>query len=348
MKKIYLLIALIGGAFTSKAQDLHFSQFWAAPMNINPALTGSSSSDIRAISLYRTQWRAISEPYNTIGVTADAMLPPKRAKNDFWGGGINFNSDKSGLSQASLTQGNLSLAYHKILDNRQTNVFSVGFMTGFGQRAINYQNLTWDSQYNGVRFDPTLPTNETLSDRNTLMYVDLSAGINWLYEISKHARLSIGGSMFHLNRPNLSFTRIEEDKQSFRYTLNANLQILSKKYSNTSFLPSLLYMQQGPQRLINAGGAIRYRLQDRSKYTGYASETAIAFGAFYRLQDAAYLNFRVEYGDFSAGLAYDVNVSGLSVATNGRGGMELMVRYTKSIYGSGRNNPKAGLKFVQE
>jgi len=64
IKKLLLLSVFFGKVVM--AQDSHFSQFWANPLHLNPALTGNSFADMRIISNYRTQWKAVAEPYNTI------------------------------------------------------------------------------------------------------------------------------------------------------------------------------------------------------------------------------------------------------------------------------------------
>ena len=52
MKKNILAILLVFAVVTAKAQDPNFSQFFASPLTINPALTGNSNSDNLAINAY--------------------------------------------------------------------------------------------------------------------------------------------------------------------------------------------------------------------------------------------------------------------------------------------------------
>jgi type IX secretion system PorP/SprF family membrane protein len=344
MRKTLLFISL-GISLSLSAQDYHFSQFWSAPLNINPASAGVHGGDIRVISNYRTQWAAVSpEPYKTIGASFDMMIPPRKAARDFWGIGVNFNNDKAGVGNLRTTQGNLSLSYSKPL-SRNSNLISLGVQIGGGSRAIDYSGFSWDAQYNGVAYDPALSTNEPLAAGISTSYLDFSGGVLWSFCPTKNFRLNSGLSLYHINRPELSFTGAK-DAQSMRLTYHGSAQIISKKFSGTSVIPAVLYMQQGPQRLLNAGLGVRYRLQDRSKYTGYESETAIYVGAFYRLQDAAYIVMRLDYGDFGFGVSYDLNVSNLTVASNGRGGLELMLIFNKSLFHNNRNNPKLPLRFV--
>lgn len=179
MKKIFLslLSALFLG--TSYAQDLHFSQYLTSPLNLNPALTGVMNEDLSHFHNYRNQWKSVSaEPYRTISAAVDGTLPPKRKTNDFFGLGLVVNSDKAGASQLSVNQANLSLSYNKMLVPGSGGMLSLGFQGGVGQRSMSYDGLTWDKQYNGVRYDPTLSSEESPIG-SSLSYLDVSFGADW-------------------------------------------------------------------------------------------------------------------------------------------------------------------------
>ena len=50
-----LIITLVIGS-ELKAQDIHFSQFYNAPLTVNPALTGRIPGSYRVVINYRNQW----------------------------------------------------------------------------------------------------------------------------------------------------------------------------------------------------------------------------------------------------------------------------------------------------
>jgi type IX secretion system PorP/SprF family membrane protein len=348
MKKIFTIAFVSALYFGSlQAQDMHFSQYLTSPLNLNPALTGVMNEDIRGVVNYRNQWRSVSaEPYRTISASVDGTLPPKRKTNDFFGMGLVVNSDKAGASQLSINQANLSISYNKLLAPASGGMLSMGFQGGVGQRSMSYDALTWDKQYNGVRYDPTLSSGESAIG-SSLTYVDLSAGLNWSQTFGKNFRLSTGASLWHFNRPSISLSKIAEDPLYMKVGFNAIGQYTLRNRPGTSILPSIVYFQQGTQRLLNVGAAWRYRLVEQSRYTGWVSETALVAGVYYRLQDAAFINVRIDYLDFSFGVNYDFNVSTLQVASSSRGGMELCLMYKKALLQKQRYNPKNGLKFVQ-
>src|SRR4051812_45005783 len=80
------------------AQDIHFSQFNASPINLNPALAGVFDGDYRFAGNYRNQWLAIPVPYKTYSLSTDMKLPYKIGKGAL-GAGILFNTDKAGDSE---------------------------------------------------------------------------------------------------------------------------------------------------------------------------------------------------------------------------------------------------------
>jgi type IX secretion system PorP/SprF family membrane protein len=348
MKKIFTIV-FSSALFLSNsyAQDMHFSQYLTSPLNLNPALTGVMNEDIRISSNYRNQWKSVSaEPYTTISAAVDGTLPPKRKTNDFFGLGLVVNSDKAGASQLSINQANLSLSYNKLLVPGSGGMLSLGFQGGAGQRSMTYDALTWDKQYNGVRYDPALSSGESPIG-SSLTYVDVSFGANWSQTFGKNFRLSTGASLWHINKPSISLSKVANDPLYMKVGFNAVGQYTLPSRPGTSIMPSVVYFQQGTQRLLNVGAAWRYRLVEQSRYTGWVSETALVAGIYYRLQDATFINVRIDYLDFSFGVNYDFNISTLQVASSSRGGMEFCLMYKKALLQKQRYNPKNGLKFVQ-
>jgi hypothetical protein len=103
MKKIFLLaISAVVLSFTQvKAQDIHFSQYYASPLTLNPALTGLINGDFRAVANYRGQWFSIpttsaAAPYNTYQGSFDASVFRKKLKNSGLGLGAMFYADEAG------------------------------------------------------------------------------------------------------------------------------------------------------------------------------------------------------------------------------------------------------------
>ena len=78
---LYLpLLLLAGGA--ARAQDLHFSQFFEAPLLRNPSLAGIFNGDVRVQMVYRDQWNSFTNAYRTGSLNAEYKMPIGKG-NDF-------------------------------------------------------------------------------------------------------------------------------------------------------------------------------------------------------------------------------------------------------------------------
>src|SRR5271155_4959484 len=80
------------------AQDIHYSQFYASPLTLNPALTGVNDCRYRLSIMYRNQWSSIPAPYVTPSISFDInSLAPKLMKNaGVLSAGLLIYDDKSG------------------------------------------------------------------------------------------------------------------------------------------------------------------------------------------------------------------------------------------------------------
>ena len=126
MRKLSILYFLLNVLITS-AQDIHFSQFNAAPLDLNPANNGLFDGDYRFILNHRNQWSSITLPYNTYSGSFDMVLPTdqwkiKNLPTGIWGAGIVFNDDKSGDGQLNLIEAKVSLSYTQKI-NKDSSMF---------------------------------------------------------------------------------------------------------------------------------------------------------------------------------------------------------------------------------
>ena len=79
MKKILsTLTVCVVMAGVSTAQDPNFSQFFASPLTLNPALTGKFDGVYRVAGNYRDQWPTINNAFVTKTVSFDAGILKNR------------------------------------------------------------------------------------------------------------------------------------------------------------------------------------------------------------------------------------------------------------------------------
>ncbi len=69
MKKT-LFIFLVFLKLNAFSQDPEFSQYYAAPLYLNPAFTGTTN-DHRFIANYRNQWPSVAQGYTTTAFSYD-------------------------------------------------------------------------------------------------------------------------------------------------------------------------------------------------------------------------------------------------------------------------------------
>lgn len=337
MKKIILIsvISIISGISVISGQDIHFSQFYASPMLINPALTGYFKSDNRFVLHYKDQWQSFSKAYRTFAFSYDGKFFRKRS--GFLGLGLKIYKDQAGDSKMDLLQGNISIAYHLFIN--KSHQLAAGLQGGFSQRSIDYSNVKWGSQYNGKVFDPSLSSNENYVAEN-FVNGDISAGILWSYTPTRYVKLHAGAGTYQINRPKQKYSIISDELGAYtRWTLHAGSEIFIKN-TNYSFLPEGYYFMQGPFKEILVGSRVRYILREGSRYTGLVKETALSIGGYYRVGDAIIPVLQLDIERFSVGISYDLNLSGLTVASQSRGGVEITLQYITPFAASRIHVPK--------
>jgi type IX secretion system PorP/SprF family membrane protein len=315
-KLLFLTISCLFLVLQSSAQDIHFSQFTRSYLNLNPALTGSFDGDYRFNGNFKNQWNSVSEPYQTYSFAVDAKAPIAAFSN--FNVGLLAFKDEAGIGGLKTTLLSLSLSYIKGLNADSTLIAKVGFQTGFTARSINFNQFTFDNQYNGRVFDPTAESGENF-DRNSYNSLYLSTGIALEYRSAVRRKFEAGIALFNLNTPNQSFMgkSIPLDERT-SFFLSAD-QLLSEKMD---ILPSILFSFQGSYTETLMGAELRYRLNGAS-----SMKRNLYGGLWYRNQDAVVLSIGTDYYQWHVGASYDINISGLEVASNNRGGLELSITY---------------------
>jgi type IX secretion system PorP/SprF family membrane protein len=352
MQKSYGLIVasfLSLMALGLRAQDQHFTQFYAAPLYLNPALTGTFDGKYRASMIYRDQGRnLLNDPLTTYSAAIDFrfdMANAGKSGRDAAGLGMVFVNDRS----ASLNFYNniigISGAYHKSLSRFGEQYLSLGGQLSIGQRNINYGNINFDDQFNGTD-GFTDPTGEQLPDNN-FGYGDVAVGLNYTYAPEGRFSVFAGGAMHHVLRPEASFyarEEIQEERNSSRlfrkYSAYVNLQYpLSDK---VQFSPRALAYLQGPHFALNAGANLRFLMSD-------VSGTAFHVGGWVRpvrnsdskfSPDALILMTGLEYNNFLIGLSYDARLGSLNTTGRRLGALEISLAFLGNYENSSVLCPK--------
>lgn len=313
------------------AQDLHFSQFYASPLNLNPALTGAFSGKYRVAMIYRDQWRGVTQaPFQTYSAAIDMRfnVNEKKVQKDVASVGVVFNADKATVFNFNANNIALSGSYTKSLNPENSQFLTAGIQAGVGQRNINFDNLYFNDQFNGID-TYNRPTNEVFPNNN-FAYPDLSAGLNYTFSPKRNTTYFIGAAAHHLFEPNISF--YDKDKNGGtstlyrKYSVHASAQ-MPMGFKN-SFSPRIYVASQGQYAQATLGA--NFRLQ----FTDYGS-TAFHTGAWIRGvknakgigTDAVSVMVGYELNNFLLGLSYDLNLTGLTQYNRNQNAFEISIGY---------------------
>ena len=318
MKKI-LLIALVSITIgKTNAQDFHLSMYDAAPLFLNPAMTGVFDSDWRVHMHYRTQWKAVNfKPYTTGAVSFD--VPYKK-----WGFGGQIINYHAGIGNYNALQFLGSVAYTNPIDVNKYHNISMGVQLGGTQKSIEYQLHTFDNQYttsNGGGFDNSVDPGEAFGGQSIII-PDLNAGIMYYYS-KQESKVNpfIGFSIFNLLTPAETFFSGPNKLPMRLYThIGTRVNITELIF----VLPKVLIMKQETffeqTYALDAGFYLK------------SAELYLLGGVVYRNKDAMALYIGARKSHFIGKIGYDFNTSTLQSASSGRGGFELSFTYMKQKY----------------
>jgi len=314
-----LLLLLLGGGMAG-AQDLHFSQFFEAPLLRNPSLAGIFTGDVRVQMVYRDQWNSFTNAYKTASFNAEYKAPIGRG-DDFLTLGMQFLYDKAGTVGLTTTQAMPAINYHKSLSGSKRTYLSFGFMGGLVEKNIDRSKVTTNSQFDGTAFNPALADGETFTVPK-YDYFDgaFGASFNSAFGQDDANSYFVGVAYHHFNRPHTSFYRSSSDALNPKYVFSGGMKFNVDE--NTFFTIQADHSEQGTFRETIAGVlySIKVGEGENPAYTLHA-------GAFLRWKDAFIPVIKIDYNPFAVALSYDVNVSQLKTVSQGRGGLELSISY---------------------
>jgi len=302
-----------------QGQDIHYSQFYNPILVVNPGKTGIFSGDKRLNLSYRDQWSSVQVPWRTFTGSYDQKFYPKKSDKYFFSGGLNFNYDRQGDSQISLSNLNLSGSYTKVLS--ENNLLTIGLGLGFATRGFDLTNLQWDSQWNGSMFDASLPTGERF-DAERINFFENALGINYRWQKDRRNKFDIGISGFHLIEPGVAFYENDDIKLPRRFNISA---ILTKQ------LASRLDLQlQGLGQLQNeyyeilGSGLVKIHINNKR-----GKEAELHLGIGYRTSGSLFVPIvAIELQErYYFSFNFERDLSDFNVATNNNAGFEAHFRY---------------------
>jgi type IX secretion system PorP/SprF family membrane protein len=259
--------------FMCISQDLHYSQFYNSPQNLNPSLTGLYNGDQRFILSHRDQWRYVPVPWTTFSGAYDQKLYPSKRENIFFGVGGNLNYDRQGDSKLTLFGLGLNGAIHKTFSSKI--IGSIGANLGWSSRGFNTKQLRWDKQWNGEVFDSKLGSEEFFANTETINFLETGLGANVRWQKSARTNVGVGLGASHIIQPKASFLGDKDSKLPMRLSISGvgdfrvaekvNLQIHALQQLQTKYRETVvgalvkLYLNQNRGKELDMHLGLGYR-----------------------------------------------------------------------------------------
>ena len=303
MRSYYLyLLAFFCLATALPAQDAVFSQFYAAPLRLNPALAGVSSAP-RVTLNYRSQHTTYPSAFVTM---AAGYEQPIEGTNSTIGLRLATDRQLEGI----YTNTDLAAIYvYEVRLTRSGAYARLGLSAGtFGSR-LDYDRLVF-----GDILDPNVGANgQTQEALASTSKTDFDFGAGVLFYAGK---AYAGVAVEHLNRPNESLIELNENLYAGRpqrLTVHGGAQYpisqLGDPRNPVYVAPNFLFVNQAEFKQLNLG-----------TYFGYGS---YALGVWYRHAFEnpdgfiAAINFRRDV--LRIGFSYDAVYSGIRTLPGGVG-----------------------------
>jgi len=310
LSTIFILMLLVTRLF---AQDPQFTQFYAAPMFLNPAFTGLTYEH-RFAANYRNQWPGIKTAYNTYMASYDYNV-----SNVNSGIGGFVLQDHAGTSNLVTTMGGVNYAYRVKLGKYSEARGGVSLV--MNQKKIDNTRLIFNDQF----VTGSAVSQDALA-ADKVSYFDM--GLGGLFNSTNYW---FGFSARHVNQPNASMVGNIEPLPVSGSIHGGYRLIISARGSGKTKLEEFISASvniRGEQKygqldvgayyfksFVNVG--LWYRgLPFKTYKPGYPSRESVALLVGLEVPDK---NFRIGY-------SYDATVSNLKI-NNTQGAHEVSLVY---------------------
>ncbi len=330
LKKLFTLFLFsLVFVMNSYGQDPQFSQFYAAPLYLNPGFTGTTLEH-RFILNHRLQWPALPQAFATYAFSYDYNM---RKLNS----GIGFiaTTDKAGSADLRSTTVGLTYTYKIHLTDKW--ILSPGIQFGYGIRTLDFNKLLFGDQLDFG--NPDVPTlDPKFSELENNKFFDFSSGI-LLY----NKDFWFGVAAHHMNEPNNSLIG-EVSELPMKISIHSGMRITLfpsplKGERLSSIAPSFIYKKQGKFDQLDLGFHFHYNpIMAGFWYRGIPIQQNVEDNIS---QDAITILFGLRFDKFDVGYSYDVTVS--SLGPNTGGAHELSMTYQFSNFKKKKKKP---MKFV--
>jgi len=288
------------------AQDPKFSQYFASPLTLNPAYTGFFDGDYRIALNTRQQWGNLGDPYNTYSISGDLKLnADENFSNSIFSIGLSGLFDESFNKALKSQYISASFSYYQYLDVEHKFKFGLAPQLSYVSKFLDYNKLTFASQFNGNGFDTSMPNFLDLRNDKT-SYFDLNLGANFSATFDR-VSFALGYAQYHLTKPSESLLNNSNEIVPFRKTVNFGMLYLLNDFVDLNFTG--IYNQQKNNKDTLFGTVIGFKPNDETRIK-------LNFGLWYKFNESSYYPYLgVSLGNVTAGMNYTVYGNKLLSAT---------------------------------
>lgn len=306
--RFYAVLFALTSILSATAQDIHFSQFYASPLTLNPALTGNFNGFYRITGIYRNQYPGLTEnkpAFSTPSVSADLSLLREKLKTGALGVGLVFINDQQNGKTFNQNQILLSLAYNMTFGKNQVVQLGVGLQGGLAMTKMDFSNFKFNDGFNADLSYNNSYNGETFNSGNRMKGV-FNAGIFTKFNFTKAARFYIGYSFNNATNYKQDFLKNSPQtyRLPFRHTLHGGFEFDIKDAA--VIIPGFLFQSQAKANEGNFGlTAGIHVVKDPAK------RATLFLGLWNRLNTKNYTiipKIGFEYKGFRAGFAYDAHL----------------------------------------
>lgn len=315
LKIFFAVVLVMCGAGSAVAQDPQFSQYYQAPLYLNPGFTGITQQQ-RGVINHRVQWPNLPQAFATFSASYDLFVEELRS-----GFGLLLTNDVMGTARWGTTTAGFLYSYKVRLT--ENLVFSPGLYFGYGTNGLDRTKLTLADglEYGGISLDPEI------NRLGRQSYFDVGSGF-----LFYNSSVWLGMSFSHMNRPNMSILS-DQDRLPMKTAVHGGFRLNlmgtgpGTASGRPSYLtPSFIYRVQG-KSFSQLDLGVNYHVDPVSVGIWYRGKPFEKTVINTLAQDALIVHMGMYFHIFSIGYSYDFTISEMQTASGGAHEVSLVVEF---------------------
>ncbi len=233
-----------------QAQDPLFSQFYYAPLYMNPALTGCMRNDFRISGVNRMQWTRLPQPLMYTNVSVDKHLYYPQASM-----GLMVNH----FSEGYLRTTGVYLSLAKNIGSRTEEChdlfISMGMQIGWVWKGLNTSKLLFGDQLSETQGILGIPSDAEIFRQPNQNYLDAGAGL-----LATWGNFCAGSALHHITRPHDGLGGSSRSSRlPMRLTANLSYNNERENVQPIVVKPSVVLNLQGKSSSLAVGALIDFK-----------------------------------------------------------------------------------------